>query len=174
MANSCVSPFSSDHPGCTGERSLLRRSEIDSRFTQLLCANPSSLLTGSYVMATAEQREPYESRGSRTVLGEPGGESPPGHSTKRDGRSVLACGGFYVTFWAGLWAPKGTPKDVIARLNSAAVTALADPTVRTGFTDLGLEIYSRDQQTAEVLTAYQKTEIEKWWPIIKAAGIKVG
>jgi tripartite-type tricarboxylate transporter receptor subunit TctC len=81
--------------------------------------------------------------------------------------------GFYVTFWAGLWAPKGTPKDVIAKLNSAAVTALADPAVRARFTDLGLEIYSRDQQTPEALAAYQKAEIEKWWPIIKAAGIKV-
>jgi tripartite-type tricarboxylate transporter receptor subunit TctC len=80
--------------------------------------------------------------------------------------------GFYVTFWAGLWAPKGTPKDVIAKLNSAAVTALADPTVRTRFTDLGLEIYSRDQQTPEALAAYQKAEIEKWWPIIKEFGIR--
>jgi tripartite-type tricarboxylate transporter receptor subunit TctC len=81
--------------------------------------------------------------------------------------------GFYVTFWAGLWAPKGTPKNVIAKLNSAAVTALADPTIRARFTDLGLEIYSRDQQTPEALAAYQKAEIEKWWPIIKAAGIKL-
>ena len=80
--------------------------------------------------------------------------------------------GFYVTFWAGLWAPKGTPKDVIAKLNSAAVTALADPQVRSRFTDLGLEIYPRDQQTPEALAAYQKAEIEKWWPIIRAAGIK--
>jgi tripartite-type tricarboxylate transporter receptor subunit TctC len=81
--------------------------------------------------------------------------------------------GFYVTFWAGLWAPKGTPRDVIAKLNSAAVTALADLTVRSGFTDLGLEVSSRDQQTPEALGAYQKAEIEKWWPVIKAAGIKV-
>jgi len=80
--------------------------------------------------------------------------------------------GFYVTFWAGLWAPKGTPKDVIAKLNSAAVTALADPTVRTGFADLGFEIFPRDQQTPEALAAYQKAEIEKWWPIIKEFGIK--
>jgi len=81
--------------------------------------------------------------------------------------------GFYFTFWAGLWAPKGTPKDVIAKLNSAAVTALADPTIRSRFTDLGFEIYSRDQQTPEALAAYQKAEIEKWWPIIKEFGIKV-
>jgi tripartite-type tricarboxylate transporter receptor subunit TctC len=81
--------------------------------------------------------------------------------------------GFYFTFWAGLWAPKGTPKEVIAKLNSAAVTALADPTVRAGFADLGFEIFPHDQQTPEALAAYQKAEIEKWWPIIKAAGIKV-
>jgi tripartite-type tricarboxylate transporter receptor subunit TctC len=79
---------------------------------------------------------------------------------------------FYVPFWVGLWAPKGTPKDVIAKLNSAGVTALADPTVRTLLTDLGFEIYSRDQQTPEALAAYQKAEIKKWWPIIKAAGIR--
>ena len=79
---------------------------------------------------------------------------------------------FYVPFWVGLWAPKGTPKDIIAKLNSAAVTALADPTVRTLLTGLGFEIYSRDQQTPEALAAYQKAEINRWWPIIKAAGIK--
>jgi tripartite-type tricarboxylate transporter receptor subunit TctC len=83
--------------------------------------------------------------------------------------------GFYVTFWVGLWAPKGTPKDVIAKLNSAAVTALADPTVSALLTDLGFEIYSRDprdQQTPDALPAYQKAEIDRWWPIIKEFGIK--
>jgi tripartite-type tricarboxylate transporter receptor subunit TctC len=80
--------------------------------------------------------------------------------------------GFYATLWVGLWAPKGTPKDVIAKLNSAAVTALADPTVSTRLNDIGFEIYSRDQQTPEALAAYQKAEIEKWWPIIKEFGIK--
>jgi tripartite-type tricarboxylate transporter receptor subunit TctC len=80
--------------------------------------------------------------------------------------------GFYVTFWIGLWVPKGTPKDVIAKLNSAAVTALADPMVRTRLTELGFEIFPSDQQTPEALGVYQKAEIEKWWPIMKAAGIK--
>jgi tripartite-type tricarboxylate transporter receptor subunit TctC len=80
--------------------------------------------------------------------------------------------GFYVPFWVGLWAPKGTPKDVIAKLNSAAVIALANPTVSALLTDLGFEIYSRDQQTPEALAAYQKAEIKKWWPIIREFGIK--
>ena len=80
--------------------------------------------------------------------------------------------GFYVRAWLGLWAPKGTPKDVIAKLNSAVVSALADPAVRTRLSDLGMEIFPRDQQTPEALAAFQKAEIEKWWPIIKAAGIK--
>jgi tripartite-type tricarboxylate transporter receptor subunit TctC len=80
--------------------------------------------------------------------------------------------GLYASGWYGLFAPKGTPKDVIAKLNAAVVDALADPAVRSRITDLGLEIYPREQQTPEALAALQKAEIEKWWPIIKAAGIK--
>jgi tripartite-type tricarboxylate transporter receptor subunit TctC len=77
--------------------------------------------------------------------------------------------GFQVTTWIGLWAPKGTSKDVIAKLNSAAVAALANPMVRTRLADLGMEAFPRDQQTPEALAAYQKAEVEKWWPIIKQA-----
>jgi tripartite-type tricarboxylate transporter receptor subunit TctC len=81
--------------------------------------------------------------------------------------------GFYVTgTWLGVWARKGTPQTAIAKLNAATVTALADPSARMRLTDLGFEIFPRDQQTPEALAAYQKAEIEKWWPIIKAAGIK--
>jgi tripartite-type tricarboxylate transporter receptor subunit TctC len=80
--------------------------------------------------------------------------------------------GLYVSFWHGLWAPKGTPKNAIAKLNGAVVDALADPTVRQRFADQGQEIPPRDQQTPEALYAYQKADIEKWWPMIKAAGIK--
>ncbi len=80
--------------------------------------------------------------------------------------------GIYVSFWHGLWAPKGTPKDVIAKLNGAVVKALADPTVQKRFADQGQEIPPRDQQTPGALAAYQKAEIDKWWPIIKGAGIK--
>ena len=80
--------------------------------------------------------------------------------------------GFHISNWFAFWVPKATPKDVIAKLNAAAVDALADSTVRARLTDLGLEIFSREQQTPEALAAFHKAEIEKWWPIIKAAGIK--
>jgi tripartite-type tricarboxylate transporter receptor subunit TctC len=80
--------------------------------------------------------------------------------------------GFYLSIWHGLWAPKGTPKEVIARLNSAVVDALADSTVRQRLTELGQEIPPRDQQTPEALGALQKAEVEKWWPAIKASNIR--
>jgi tripartite-type tricarboxylate transporter receptor subunit TctC len=79
--------------------------------------------------------------------------------------------GFYAPSWYGLWAPKGTPKDVIAKLNAAVVKTLADPDVQTRFKDVGYDIFPRDQQTPEALHTFQKAEIEKWWPIIKAANI---
>ena len=80
--------------------------------------------------------------------------------------------GIYVSFWHGLWAPGGTPADVVARLNGAVVAALADDAVRKRLADQGQEIPPRDQQTPEALAVYQKADIEKWWPLIKAAGIK--
>jgi tripartite-type tricarboxylate transporter receptor subunit TctC len=80
--------------------------------------------------------------------------------------------GFYISLWWGLWTPKGTPNSIIAKLNGAIVETLADPLVRARSTDQGLDIPPRDQQTPEALAAFQKAEIEKWWPIVKAAGIK--
>ena len=80
--------------------------------------------------------------------------------------------GFYMDVWHGIWAPKGTPPAVIAKLNAALVEALADPGVRAKLTDLGQEIPPREQQTPEALRAHHKAEIEKWWPVIRKAGIK--
>jgi tripartite-type tricarboxylate transporter receptor subunit TctC len=79
--------------------------------------------------------------------------------------------GLYMSGWFGFFAPKGTPKDIIAKLNAATVEALGDPALRKRFEELGLDVAPREQQTPEGLAAFQKTEIEKWWPIIKAAGI---
>jgi tripartite-type tricarboxylate transporter receptor subunit TctC len=80
--------------------------------------------------------------------------------------------GFQLSVWLGFFAPKGTPKAVVEKLNTAAVEALAVPEVRARFTDLGLELFPREQQTTAALGAQQKADIEKWWPIIKSAGIR--
>jgi tripartite-type tricarboxylate transporter receptor subunit TctC len=81
--------------------------------------------------------------------------------------------GFHISIWYGTWVPKGTPRESVARLNRAVREALADANVRQRLADLGLEIVPPEQQTPEALGAYHKAEIEKWWPIIKAAGIKI-
>jgi len=80
--------------------------------------------------------------------------------------------GLYMSGWFGFWAPKGTPKEIVATLNKAMTQVLADPAVKAKFSELGLDVASREQQTPEGLAAFQKAEIEKWWPIIKAAGVK--
>jgi tripartite-type tricarboxylate transporter receptor subunit TctC len=80
--------------------------------------------------------------------------------------------GFEISQWHGLWLPKGTPKNIIAKVNGAVMDALADPKVRARLADLGQEIFPHERQTPEALGAFQRAEIEKWWPIIKAAGIK--
>jgi tripartite-type tricarboxylate transporter receptor subunit TctC len=80
--------------------------------------------------------------------------------------------GFHVSLWSGLWVPKGTPKEVVAKLNAAVMDAFADPAVRRRLGDLGLEIPPREKQTPEALGVHQRAEVEKWWPIIKAANIK--
>jgi tripartite-type tricarboxylate transporter receptor subunit TctC len=80
--------------------------------------------------------------------------------------------GLHMSLWYGFWAPPGTPAPILARINAAVVDALADPEVRGRLTSLGMEIPPRDQQTPDALVAQQKADIEKWWPVIKAAGIK--
>ena len=76
------------------------------------------------------------------------------------------------SFWWGLFAPRGTPKDIISKLNAAVVAALADPSVRSRLVDLGLDVFPRERQTPEALGALVKADAEKWWPIIKELGIK--
>jgi tripartite-type tricarboxylate transporter receptor subunit TctC len=77
-----------------------------------------------------------------------------------------------VSYWHGLWAPKGTPKDIIAKLNGAVVNAMADAVVRQRFADIGQAVWPREQQTPEALAAHHKAETEKWWPIIRTSGLK--
>jgi tripartite-type tricarboxylate transporter receptor subunit TctC len=81
--------------------------------------------------------------------------------------------GFHMTLWSGLWVPKGTPKEIVARLNAAAIDALGDGEVRKQLENLGLQMPPADRLTPEALGAWQKAEIERWWPIIKAANVKV-
>jgi tripartite-type tricarboxylate transporter receptor subunit TctC len=80
--------------------------------------------------------------------------------------------GFYCSVWNALFAPRGTPKDIVAKLNASAVKALAGPAVRQRAAELGQQIVPRDEQTPEALAVLQRAEIEKWWPMIKAAGIR--
>lgn len=81
--------------------------------------------------------------------------------------------GFHMTLWSGLWVPKGTSKEIVARLNAAAVEALNDPAVSKQLENLGLQMPPKDQQTPEALGAWQKAEIAKWWPMIRDANVKV-
>ncbi len=80
--------------------------------------------------------------------------------------------GLYTSVWHGIWAPKGTPRDTNMKLNAAIVEALTDDILRKRFADLGQEIPPRNEQTQQALAAYHRAEIEKWWPLMKAAGIK--
>jgi tripartite-type tricarboxylate transporter receptor subunit TctC len=81
--------------------------------------------------------------------------------------------GFHMTLWSGLWAPKDTPKEIVTKLNAAAVDALNDPAARKQLENLGLQMPPKDQLSPEALGTWQKAEIAKWWPMIKAANVKV-
>jgi tripartite-type tricarboxylate transporter receptor subunit TctC len=81
--------------------------------------------------------------------------------------------GFFASLWYGLWVPKDTPKDIVARLNATMAQVLADPQVQKRFAELGIEITPPTRQSPEALRAFQKAEAERWWPIIKASNIKV-
>jgi tripartite-type tricarboxylate transporter receptor subunit TctC len=84
----------------------------------------------------------------------------------------LGVPGLHVTFWFGLWAPKGTPRPIIARLNAAVAEAFDDPGVQRRIAELGADVPPRQMQTAEAFGAFHKAEVEKWWPFIKSANIK--
>jgi tripartite-type tricarboxylate transporter receptor subunit TctC len=81
--------------------------------------------------------------------------------------------GFHMTLWSGLWVPKNTPKNIVVKLNAAAVDAMSDPAVRKKFEELGLQMPPKDELSPDALGARQKAEIDKWWPLIKAANVKV-
>ena len=80
--------------------------------------------------------------------------------------------GLHVAYWHAMWAPKGTPKEIIAKLNAAVVQALADPNVKQRLAGVGQDIFPRAQQTPEALAAHHKAETDKWWPIVRATGLK--
>jgi tripartite-type tricarboxylate transporter receptor subunit TctC len=79
----------------------------------------------------------------------------------------------HIAFWQGMWAPKGTPRAIIAKLSDAVAKAFADPAVIKRLSELGQELPTREQMTPQALAAYHKSEIDKWWPLIKGANIKV-
>jgi tripartite-type tricarboxylate transporter receptor subunit TctC len=80
--------------------------------------------------------------------------------------------GFVASLWYGLWVPRDTPRQIVEKLNATMRQVLTDPAVKRRFADLGIEISPRDQQTPEALRAFQKAEMERWWPIIRASNLR--
>jgi tripartite-type tricarboxylate transporter receptor subunit TctC len=80
--------------------------------------------------------------------------------------------GIYISTWLGLWAPKNTPADIVAKVNAAALAAMADPDAHKRIADLGMQMPPPERLTPATFAAFHRAEVEKWYPIIKAAGIK--
>jgi tripartite-type tricarboxylate transporter receptor subunit TctC len=98
---------------------------------------------------------------------------PGAGSTIGTGKAIASPPDTYIPFWQGMWAPKGTPQAVIARLNEAVAKAFADPTVQKRLAEFGQDAPTREQLTPQALAAWHKAEIDKWWPLISGANIKV-
>jgi tripartite-type tricarboxylate transporter receptor subunit TctC len=124
-------------------------------------------LTVTQVASLLEQLRAGQLKAYVVMAGKRWGAAPDVPTTDESGIS-----GLHASLWHGLWVPKATPRQVIAKLNAAVVEALADRVVRQRLAPLGQEIVPHEQQTPEALATLQKSEIEKWWPIIQAAGIK--
>jgi tripartite-type tricarboxylate transporter receptor subunit TctC len=80
--------------------------------------------------------------------------------------------GLYVSTWHGFWTPKGTPEAIVAKLNAAAQAAMADPGIQKRIADLGMDLPPQELRTPAAFAAFHKAEIAKWYPIVKAAGVK--
>jgi tripartite-type tricarboxylate transporter receptor subunit TctC len=119
-------------------------------------------VSGSLAQVRSGQLKAY------AVLGKTRAPTAPDVPTAEE----LGVQALHVTFWFGLWAPRGTPKPIIEKLNAAVTDALSDPAVQRRIAELGAEIPPREQQTVEAFGAFHKAEIDKWWPFIKSAGIK--
>jgi tripartite-type tricarboxylate transporter receptor subunit TctC len=122
-----------------------------------------TLSGGSVAMYQSGKLHPFAVMGNTRVL------SAPNIPTVDE----VGLPGLYAAAWFGLWAPKGTPVEIIGKLNAAAVEALADPELRKRLEAQSAQFPPREQQTPEALAAFQKAEIAKWWPLIRAANIKI-
>jgi tripartite-type tricarboxylate transporter receptor subunit TctC len=138
-------------------------------------ANPTmqALLAGEYdwTFTTPDQGLP-QFRAGRVKPYAIAAKSRMAHAPDVPTTDEAGLPGFYLSYWHALWAPKGTPQEIVAKLNASVIAALAEPAARQRLDDLGQEIFPSAQQTPGTLGALHKAEIDKWWPIIKAANIK--